>query len=357
MTKRHTGTTRGGTTRVLALAGVALLALDWASAPATAADLSFQGKTVTVLVSGGVGGGLDAYARTFLPYLSKHLPGEPTMVVQNLPGGGGVQGVQRLFNVASKDGTSIGTTPAGPIKEPLMGSGQVNYDLRQFGWIGSLTNEDTVCLVWHTSSIKTLDDARKHEVPISATGAASNSTIGPLLLNDLLGTRFKPISGYDGGTSMLAIERGEVDGRCTTLNSLRTAQPHWLEKNLIRVLLVVSSVDDPKYASVPRARELLKSDADRDAFDFFQAPDGIQNPYMLPPNTPPDILALYRKAFDATVKDPDYLAEAEKRRQNVAPQNGEFVQKTIASMYATPPAVIERVKKATSTAGRIGTKK
>ena len=350
MTERHRRTARR-----LTIAGATALSFGWALG-AGAADFTLQGKTVNVLVSGGVGGGLDAYARTFLPYLSKHLPGEPTMVVQNLPGGGGVQGVQRLYNVSAKDGTSIGTTPAGPIKEPLMGSGQVNYDLRQFGWIGSLTNEDTVCLVWHTSAIKSLDDARKQEVPISATGAASNSTIGPLLLNDLLGTKFKPISGYDGGTSMLAVERGEVDGRCTTLNSLRTAQPHWLTGNLIRVLVVVSSVDDPAYASVPRAKDLLKTEAEREAFDFFQAPDEIQNPYMLPPGTPDDVVAIYRTAFNTAVKDPVYLAEAEKRKQNVVPQTGEFVQKTIASMYATPPEVIERVKKATSVTGRIGTK-
>ena len=342
-------------TRALTIAGVTALSMGLTLA-ATAADFTLQGKTVTVIVAGGVGGGLDAYARIFLPYLSKALPGEPTMVVQNLPGGGGVQGVQRLYNVSAKDGTAIGTTPAGPIKEPLMGSGQVNYDLRQFGWIGSLTNEDTVCLVWHTSTVMSLEDARKREVPISATGAASNSTIGPLLLNDLLGTKFKPISGYDGGTSMLAVERGEVEGRCTTLNSMRTAQPHWLTDKLIRVLVVVSSVDDPEFANVPRAKDLLKSDAERKAFDFFQAPDEIQNPYMLPPGTPADILALYRKAFDAVVKDPAYLAEAAKRKQNVVPQTGDFVQKTIAAMYATSPEVIERVKQATSVTGRIGTK-
>jgi tripartite-type tricarboxylate transporter receptor subunit TctC len=342
--------------RLAATAGIAAVASSIGFA-AGAQTFTLQGKTVNVLVSGGVGGGLDAYARIFLPYLSKYLPGEPNMVAQNLPGGGGVQGVQRLYNVSAKDGTSIGTTPAGPIKEPLMGSGQVNYDLRQFGWIGSLTNEDTVCLVWHTSPIKTLEDARQHEVPISATGTASNSTIGPLLLNDLLGTKFKPISGYDGGTSMLAVERGEVDGRCTTLNSLRTAQPHWLTDKLIRVLVVVSSVDDPAFADVPRAKDLLKTDEERKAFDFFQAPDEIQNPYMLPPGTPANVLAVYRKAFDTAVKDPAYLAEAEKRKQNVVPQNGDFVQKVIAEMYATPPEVIERVKKATNVAGRVGEKK
>lgn len=341
--------------RALSIAGATVLSMG-VTLGAMAADFTLQGKTVTVIVAGGVGGGLDAYARIFLPYLSKALPGEPTMVVQNLPGGGGVQGVQRLYNVSAKDGTSIGTTPAGPVKEPLMGSGQVNYDLRQFGWFGSLTNEDTVCLVWHTSSVMTLDDLRKREVPISATGAASNSTIGPLLLNDLIGTKFKPISGYDGGTSMLAVERGEVEGRCTTLNSLRTAQPHWLTDKLVRILLVVSSVDDPAYASVPRVRDLLKTDTERKAFDFFLASDDIQNPYMLPPGTPAEVLAVYRKAFDAVVKDPAYLAEAAKRQQKVAPQTGQFVQDTIAAMYATPSDVIERVKQATSVTGRIGTK-
>jgi tripartite-type tricarboxylate transporter receptor subunit TctC len=347
---------RDGALRVLTVCGVAL-ATSSVAGMAGAQPFTLQGKTVNVLVSGGVGGGLDAYARIFLPYLSKHLPGEPAMVVQNLPGGGGVQGVQRLYNVSAKDGTSIGTTPAGPVKEPLMGSGQVNYDLRRFGWIGSLTNEDTVCVVWHTSPVKSLEDARQREVPISATGTASNSTIGPLLLNDLLGTKFKPISGYDGGTSMLAVERGEVEGRCTTLNSMRTAQPHWLTDKLVRVLVVVSSVDDPEFASVPRAKDLLKTDAERKAFDFFQAPDEIQNPYMLPPGTPAEVLATYRKAFDAALKDPAYLADAEKRKQKLVPQNGEFVEKTIASMYDTPTAVIERVKQATSVTGRVGEKK
>lgn len=348
--------TSSNAVRTLAIAGAAAVSFAMANG-AIAAGFTLKDKTVNVLVSGGVGGGLDAYARIFLPYLAKRLPGEPTMVVQNLPGGGGIQGVQRLYNVSAKDGTSIGTTPAGPIKEPLMGHGKVNYDLRQFGWVGSLTNEDTVCLVWHTSTIKSLEDARKREVPISATGAGSNSTLGPLLLNDLLGTKFKPISGYDGGTSMLAVERGEVEGRCTTLNAIRTAQPHWLTEKLIRVLVVVSAVDDPAFASVPRAKDLLKTDAERKAFDFFQAPDDIQNPYMLPPGTPAEVLATWRKAFNAAVKDPAYLAEAEKRKQKILPQTGEFVQKTIDEMYATPPDVIERVKQATNVAGRIGKKK
>jgi tripartite-type tricarboxylate transporter receptor subunit TctC len=319
---------------------------------ASAADFTLHGKTVTVIVSGGVGGGLDAYTRTLLPHYAKHLPGEPTMVVQNMPGGGGVQGVQRLYNVAPKDGTAIATTPAGPVKEPLMGSGNVNYDLRKFGWIGSLTKEDTMCLVWHTSSVKTLDDAKKREVSLSATGAASNSTLGPYLLNDLLGTKFKPISGYDGGTSMLAVERGEVDGRCTTLSSVRTSQPRWIADKLVRGLVAVSNIRDVAFPDTPRAVDLLKSDSDRRALQFFQAPDEIQNPLFTPPDMPDEILQVYRRAFEETMKDRAYLADAEKRSQSLSPRPGEEVQATIESMYATPSDIIERVKRATTITGR-----
>jgi tripartite-type tricarboxylate transporter receptor subunit TctC len=332
------------------MAGVVALA---GLTPAMAEDFTLKGKTVGVIVSGGVGGGLNAYARTFLPYLSKNLPGNPAMVSQNMPGGGGVQGVQYLYNVGKKDGTSLGTTPAGPIKEPLMGSRKVNYDLRKFEWVGALTNEDTVCLVWHTSKIKSLDDAMKNTVVISATGAGSNSTLGPLLMNDLIGTKFKPIAGYDGGTSMLALEREEVDGRCTTLNSVRAAYPRWISEKLIRVLFRVSDVRAPEYPDVPAVKDLVKTDADRKALDFFQAVDEIQNPYFLPPGTPKNILEVYRKAFDATVKDAEYLADATKRRQGVVPSSGAKVEAAIKAMYATEPAVIERVKNGIRTEGRI----
>jgi tripartite-type tricarboxylate transporter receptor subunit TctC len=335
--------------RAVAL-GVVLASL--AGVPALADGFTPQGKTVTVIVSGGVGGGVDLYTRTMLPYFSKYLPGNPTMIVQNLPGGGGVQGVQRLYNVMPHDGTAIATTPSGPIKEPLMGTGQVNYDLRRFAWVGSLTKEDTMCLIWHTSPIKTLDDAKKRETTLSATGTASNSTLGPYLMNDLLGTKFKPISGYDGGTSMLAVERGEVDGRCTTLSTVRTSQPRWITEKLVRGLIAISNIRDVAFPDTPRLIDLLKSDAERQAVTFFQAPDEIQDPFFLPPGTSPEVVGVYRGAFIATMKDRDYLADAAKRNQALSPRPGEEVQAVIESMYATPQAVIDRVKKATTITGK-----
>jgi tripartite-type tricarboxylate transporter receptor subunit TctC len=319
-----------------------------AALPASA-EVNLTGRTVNVTVAGGVGGGVDLYMRLLLPHLRQNLPGQPTMVVQNMPGGGGIQGVQHVYNLGAKDGTSIGVTPAGPIKEPVMGGGRVKYDLRQFRWVGSMTSEDTVCLVWHTSSIKNIDDARKREVPLSATGAASNSTLGPLLYNDLLGTRFKPISGYDGGTSMLAVEREEVEGRCTTLSSVRTAQPHWLTKNLVRILFTVSDMaETPEVKGVPSLRSQLKTEADIKALDFFGAPDEMQNPVFLPPGTPDDIVQAYRTAFNKVMADPTYRAEAAARSQRLEPLTGERVTEIVEAMHNTAPDVVARVKRATT---------
>ncbi len=315
------------------------------------AQVNLAGRTVNVIVAGGVGGGVDLYMRLLLPHLRQNLPGQPIMVVQNMPGGGGLQGVQHVYNLGAADGTSIGVTPAGPIKEPVMGGGRVNYDLRRFRWVGSMTSEDTVCLVWHTSSIKNLDDARKRDVPLSATGAASNSTLGPMLYNDLLGTRFKPISGYDGGTSMLAVERQEVDGRCTTLSSVRTGQPHWLTNNFVRILFTVSDMEEtPETKGVPSLRSLLKTDADIKALDFFGAPDEMQNPVFLPPGTPDDIVQVYRAAFNKVMADPTYRAEAAARSQRLEPLTGERVTEIVEAMHNAAPEVVARVKRATTIA-------
>jgi tripartite-type tricarboxylate transporter receptor subunit TctC len=335
--------------------GAALLAF----ATPAAADMNLQGKTVTLYAALGVGGGGDTMARTLIPYLEKNLPGRPTIVVRNMPGGGGIQGVQYLYNVAPKDGTAFGLTPGGPIKEPLMGSsGKATYDLRKFQWIGSLGAEDSVCAVWHTSPIKSLQDARTTEVKLAATGVASNSALVPLLINDLAGTRLKPISGYDGGTSLLAVERGEMDGRCMSVASLRATRPNWITDHLVRFLFVTSESDDPDLKGVPTISALLKNDADRQALKFFEMPDEIQDPFMLPPGVSTEAVAAFRKAFDASVGNSTYLDDARRHKQTIVPHTGAEVQATIQAMYDTPQAVVERVKRATSVeVARNGAKK
>lgn len=306
-------------------------------------DFNLKGKTVTLYVGGGIGGGVDLYARTFAPYLSRHLPGEPTIVVSNMGGSGGVQGTQYLFNVAAKDGTAVGTTNSGAVSEPLMGQIKVAYELDKFRWIGSLARGDTVCGVWHTSPIKSIDDARNREVTLAATGATSGPARAALLLNALLGTKFRPIAGYPGKALGLAVERGEVEGTCNTLSSLRTSQSVWLRDRTFRLLLQVALTADPDYPQVPRVADLIKSEPDRRLLDLYLLPYEFNNPYMLPPGTPDDVVTVYRKAFDAAVRDPQYLADAANRRQRISPRDGADVTELAGKLLATPPDVVRRM--------------
>ena len=321
---------------------------------AAAQGFDLKGKTVTIYVAGGAGGGVDAYARTLAPYLGKHLPGQPTVTVSNMPGGGGMQAVQYLYNVAAKDGTAIGTTNVGPVSEPQLGSVKVNYDIGKFRWVGSLAKGNTVCAIWHASNVKTLDEARKRELTIAATGATSAPTRSALIMNALLGTKFKPIAGYTGGTALLAIERGEVDGTCTTLNSLLTTRPQWIKEKKLDILVHVAMQKEPGFEQYPLARDLI-SDADgRRALDFFLLPYEFNNPYMLPPGVSDEILAAYRSAFDKSVADRDYLADAGKRRQILNIENGARVTQFVEQMTNMPPQIIERTKAMIDPSGKMG---
>jgi tripartite-type tricarboxylate transporter receptor subunit TctC len=321
----------------LATLGLALAASTYGSA---SADVSFQGKTLNLYVAGGIGKGIDNYGRTLIRYLNKYLPGEPTIVVTNMPGAGGVQGVQYLYNIAPKDGTAFGTTGSGPISEQLMPKGKVNYDVLKFGWIGSLVKGDVVCGVWHTSAIKTLDEAKSHEITLSITAASEASPI--LLMNALLGTRFKPIIGYNGMVSLLAVERGEVDGTCPTIGTLRMARPDWLSENKLRLLTRVSLDADPDYLDVRRVVDLLKTDEEQKMYELLVFPHEFGAPFMMPPGTSGGMLAVYRRAFDAAVRDPAYRAEAKKQGQDIQPRDGADVNGLLQKAFATPHAIIQR---------------
>lgn len=324
----------------------ASFALAMLAAPAAAADFNLKGKTVTIYIAGGAGGGIDAYARTFAPYLAKNLPGEPTIVSSNMPGGGGAQAVQYLYNVAAKDGTAIGTTNAGPVSEPQLGGMKVNYDIGKFRWIGSLAKGNTVCAAWHSSSFKNLEDVKAREMTIASTGATSAPARAAWLMNALIGTKIKPISGYNGGTALLAIERGEVDGTCITLNSLLSTRPQWIRDNQLRLLFFVAMEQDKGYEQVPLALNEIKSPEDRLALEFYLLPYEFNNPFMLPPGVSDDVLNVYRQAFERAVKDPEYLAEAEKRGQPIKTENGQRVSEYVEKMLTMPQAIIDRTKAA-----------
>lgn len=340
---------------------LAVLAASVASAAflpsAQAQTAVLHGKLVTIYVAGGAGGGVDAYARTLAPYLGKYLPGAPTVAVSNMPGGGGMQAVQYLYNVAAKDGTAVGTTNVGPVSEPQLGSIKVNYDISKFRWVGSLAKGNTVCAFWHTSGVKTIDDVRQREFTIAATGATSAPTRSALLMNALIGTKFRPIAGYTGGTALLAIERGEVDGTCTTLNSLLTTRPQWIKENKLNILFHVAMKAEAGFEKYPVALDMVKDPEGRRALEFFLLPYEFNNPYMLPPGVSDAMLAAYRKAFDAAVADKAYLADASKRRQILQIENGARVSAYVAQMNEMPQAIIERTKAMIDPKGKVDKKK
>ena len=313
------------------------------------AQLDLKGKTVTIYVGGGAGGGVDIFARTFAQHLPRHLAGEPQVVVSTMPGNGGIQAVQFAYNVAAKDGTAIGTTNAGPVVEPLMGGAFVgNYDLTKFRWIGSLLKGDTVCAVWHGSRTKTLDDARVQDVVMASTGATSAPLRSALLMNALIGTRFKPISGFHVGNALLAIERGEVEGICNTLSSMRTTRADWLRDSKLVPLVQVAMTADAAFAHVPRAIDMIRSVEQRQMLEFFLLPYEFNNPYYLPPGASDEALATYRKAFSAVMADPAYSNDALKRGQNLAPKTGEEVERLVAQLFGTPKDIIRRTIEATT---------
>ena len=330
---------------------LSLVVATLAGAPASAFEL--KDKTVTIYVAGGAGGGVDAYARTIAPYFSKHLPGKPPVTISNMPGGGGAQAVQYLYNVAAKDGTAIGSTNAGPIADPFLESMKINYDIAKFQWIGSLAQGNTVCAVWHTVNVKTVEDAKKQVVTVATTGARSSPTRSALLMNSFVGTQFKPISGYTGGTALLALERGEVDAMCSTLNSFRTTRPDWLRDGKLRILVHIAMEADPEYKDVPRALDFIKTPEDRAALEFFLLPYEFNNPYYLPPGVSADAVAAWRRAFDAAVADPDYIADSKKRIQDLAPKSGAEVEKLVQRMLTTPEAIIKRTIAASDPLGKV----
>lgn len=340
------------TSLALAVAG----ALLFASAGPAAAETNFKGRTINVYAGGQPGAGVDIFTRTFMPYYAKTLPGNPTIIVKNLFGAGGIQGVTYAYVNGTKDGTTMTTMAGGPIQAAAFEDRKLQYDIRKFGWVGSLNVSQSMCFVWHTSKFKSVQDMMNTQMTVSATGASSNSTLLPIMINRTVGTKMKPIAGYGGAGSVLAVERQEVDGRCLTLDSLKTTHPDWISQKKIIFLLdagISPNAELPK--GTPFIMDLIKDPRDRLAMKLFNLPAEITIPFGLAPDTNADAIATHRAAFVKAVKDEKYLAEAKRRKQDISTKNGEQVTAIVNELFTAPPDVIERVKsyiKDTSGIGR-----
>lgn len=341
-------------TASIATVSVAIASLALA-VPATAKDaVNLEGKTVSLYAGGQVGGGVDVFSRTFMPFLSQYLPGKPTIIVKNMHGAGGMQAVSYAYTKGAQDGTALVTMAGGPIAEAIYGDHKLDYDLQKFHWIGSLAVGDQMCMTWRTSSFKSIDDVRKRTMNVAATGARSNTTLLPLILNATIGTRFKPIAGYGGAGSTLAVERGEMDGICSSIDSLHTTHPDWISGHKVRFLLDVSLTGIPELKGVPRAVDMVKDPHNKAALELFLRTGQIAYPYALTQGTPGAVVKVYRAAFDKAVKDPAYLKQAAKLKQGIEPKSGAEVTDVVAKMFGAPADVVASVKSYLNNAGTVG---
>ena len=302
-------------------------------------------KQIRMIVPAGAGGGYDAYARILAKHLEKHIPGNPIFINQNMPGASGMVGTNWTASVAPKDGSVMAITYNTLLLEPLFGNPSAKYDPRDLEWIGSMGKQQQTCATWHTSPVKTIADARQREVIVAATGATGNSALMPKQLNSLLGTKFKVVSGYSTSESRLAVERGEAEGICgLSMSTLKASSPDWLINKRINILVQTGAQPQEGLDDVPLLSKLVKSEEDNKALAVLAVPEEMGRPFFMPPGTPKALVTIMRRAFDATMKDPAFLSDAEKARLELDPVTGEEMEKMLKDVYSTPKALIQRAQ-------------
>ena len=322
-----------------------------AAAPVAAQDDKaladfYAGRTFSVSVGFSPGGAFDGYARILARHIGQYIPGRPNVIVQNVPGAGGRRLVNLFQNVGPHDGTVVGITTPGVVTDQVMQAEGVQYDLRKFHWIGSPADEVNVLWVWHTTPVKTLADVRNREVALSSTGHGSPNYFVPRILNQLIGSRFKVVTGYPGATEAdLAIERGEVSGRVSGWTSLKNTSD-WVAAGKTNVLVQQGLRKAPELKDRPLLPEVGNNDLERDVLAFLSLVPALGRPFFMPPNTPVERAAAIRRAFELTMKDNGFLADAAKLKLGVAPLTGDDLQRIVAQSFSVSPQALATAKKA-----------
>jgi len=313
-----------------------------ALAPAVHADDFYAGKTINLIISTNSGGGLDTNARVIARHLPNHIPGKPLIVPMNMPGAGALRAANFLYNVAPKDGTTLGTLIPAFVLAQVVGRSGVQYDAAKFGWIGSTSSSNDGIYAWSSSGVKSIDDAFHREILMGATGAGSYSTLYPTVLNNVIGTRFKVVPGYgDVGNVNIAMQRGEVEGRAGgNLSTIRATNPQWFSDRLITLLVQIGVKRDRQFPDVPLMIELGKTHEQREVFRLFSTDVVIGRALAAPPGMPAERLALLRKAFEDMLADPEFLKEEAAVRLEVEPMSGAEVQKYVDGMVHTPADIV-----------------
>ena len=325
-----------------------LLVLVAATARAQPAAEFYKGKNIDLYIGYSVGGGYDIYARLLARHMGRHLPGNPTIVPKNMEGAGSLRLANWLYRVAPKDGTAFGTIGRGIAFDPMLGGKGAQFKATEFGWIGSANDEVSVCAAWGTSPIARFEDLYTRELIVGGTGATADTDFFPKIVNGVLGTKMRVVSGYPGGNDItLAMQRGEVHGRCGwSWSSIKANHPTWVKDGTLKLLVQLSLDKHDDLPNVPVIMEKVKTDEQRAILRLVFARQVMGRPFLAPPGVPAERMALLRKAFMETMKDRDFLAEAEKMKLEITPVSGEKVQDLVAEVYRTPAGIVQKAVEA-----------
>lgn len=336
-------------TAALALTAATVLLVATGPLPATAAD--YTGKTINFIVGSAPGGGYDTYARVFANHYGGHLPGRPKVVVQNMQTAGGLNAANTIYNLAPKDGTTIGMFSSSNALEPLLGNTLAKFETGKFTWLGNINRDAASCGAWKSSGVTTIDDAFKRQVRFGASGMGATTAQHALFMKNTIGSKLGVIIGYGGTNDVkLAMQRGEVDASCGMfVSSVLGPFGGDIARGDLKIIVQFGRKNDPAFAGAPNIYDYLKSEDDKLAADFVFLAAEITRPVTAPPGVPADVAAALRKAFDDTVKDPEFLEAAKKANILVTPMNAAEVSKAFADFAATPRHVIERAKAAITT--------
>jgi tripartite-type tricarboxylate transporter receptor subunit TctC len=316
----------------------------WAQAPAE----FYKGRTVELYIGYSVGGGYDVYARLLARHMGRHIPGNPVIAPKNMPGAGSLTLANWLYGAAARDGSVFGTIGRGIAFDPLLGTQGTKFTATELGWLGSANDEVSVCAAWGKSGITKFEDLYARQVFVGGTGAGADTDLFPKVMNNILGTKMKLVTGYPGGNDItLAMQRGEVEARCGwSWSSIKSGHMNWVKDGTIKLLAQLSLSKHPDLPDVPLIMDLVKTPEQRAILRLVFARQVMGRPFLAPPGLPPERLALLRRAFMETMKDPAFLAEAQKIKLEITPVDGEAVQKLVAEIYATPPDIVRKAAQA-----------
>jgi tripartite-type tricarboxylate transporter receptor subunit TctC len=336
---------RGLTRALFTVAVTGCMGFGVASAWSQTAEDTFKGKTITVTIGFAPGGNYDFVGRLVARHIGKHLPGNPAGVAVNTPGAGSIRAANYLSATAPKDGTALGILSSAIAIEEALGTSGIAYKSAEFNWVGRVSLILQVLATLDPAKAKTIEDVMKIDTPVGGTGAGSPSEGYPKLLNGVLGTKFKVISGYrSSADTMLAMERGEIDGSLPSWNTIKRTKADWIVANKIHPLVQWVLERHPDLPDTPTSVELGKTQADRDVLTFYTSGEELGRSIMAPPDMAPDRVKLIRGAFDAMLKDKDFLDEVEKTRLEFNPLSGEKLQQIVVDTAKTPRAIIERAR-------------